>query len=83
VGRSGRAGRSNASTTSLAVGRFASCDCLSWSFINAAFRASTGVAAPLAGQLAGRRWASWLGWGYGFLSSVAGFRQFVEFFEVY
>jgi len=43
-------------------------------------------AAPLAGfcgQLAGCRWVLWLGWGYGFLSSAAGFRQFVEFFEVY
>jgi len=40
-------------------------------------------AAPLAGQLAGCRWALWLGWGRGFLSSVVGFRQFVKFFEVY
>ena len=69
-----------------AWGRFATCDCLSWSFINAALSASMGVAAsaaPLAGQLAGCRWALWLGWGCGFSSSVAGFRQFVKFFEVY
>jgi hypothetical protein len=45
-----------------------------------------GVAAsavPLAGQLVGCRWVLWLGWGCGFSSLVVGFRQFVEFFEVY
>ncbi|MFZ8808175.1 MAG: hypothetical protein ACO2PN_08720 [Pyrobaculum sp.] len=45
-----------------------------------------GVAAsavPLAGQLAGCRWALWLGWGRGLPLSAAGFRQFVKFFEVY
>jgi hypothetical protein len=45
-----------------------------------------GVAAsaePLAVQLAGCHWALWLGWGRGFSSSAAGFRQFVKFFKVY
>jgi len=82
------AGLSNASTTSLAVGRFASCDCLSRSFSRRGFKCLYGCRrvrrAPY-GVLrsAGCRWALWLGWGRGFSSSAAGFRQLVKFFEVY
>ena len=94
-GRSGQAGRSHASTTSEAICLQRLFELVVRS--TRLLRASTGLASSAADLAAsappllrgfaigpvGCRWALWLGWGRGFSSSAAGFRQLVEFFEVY
>ncbi len=77
--------RSGASTTSGAIRlrRLFESVVYSARFLRVSMSVAASLVAGFCGQLAGCRWALWLGWGRGFSSSAAGFRQFVKFFEVY